>query len=104
MEEDGGELAESEKPRKHPSIAIGKVFVVRKVFAWVRKIFTYIFFFKVSGHSENFLETLESFWIPWKISGLWKVSGQSGKFTNTLENFPDTLESFLNLWKVSGIS
>ena len=28
---------EPEKPRKHPSIASGKVFVVGKVFAWVRK-------------------------------------------------------------------
>ena len=77
------------------------------------------------------LDTLESFWIPLKISGLWKVSGHSGKiwdtlesfqtllkvsghsgkFTDTLENFLDTLEngmftepleSFRTLWKVSG--
>ena len=34
---EGGHRPESEKPRKHPSIASAKVFVVGKFFAWVRK-------------------------------------------------------------------
>ena len=96
--------AESEKPSKHPSIAIGKVFLVQKVFAWICNKLIKIHFREVSGHSGNFLETLDNFLLPWKISGLWKVSGQSGKFTDTLENFPDNLKSFQNIWKVLRIS
>ena len=44
----------------------------------------------------------------WKISGLWKVFGHSGKFTDTMECFRNllkvfgTLECSRNLWKVSG--
>ena len=56
------------------------------------------------GHSGNFLKNWESFWIPWTISGLWKVSEQSVKFTNTQKKIPDTLDSFRNLWKVPRIS
>ena len=41
---------------------------------------------------------LESFWT------LLKVSGYSGKFTDTLENFVYTLESLRTLWNVSRTS
>ena len=46
---------------------------------------------KVSGQSGKFLDSLESFWT------VWKVSGQSG-------NFLDSLESFRTVWKASGQS
>ena len=61
---------------------------------------------KISGMSEKFLDTLESFWAAWK------VYGQSGKFLDSLESFwtvckvfewswkfPNSVESLQTVWK-----
>ena len=52
--------AEPEKSRKPPSIAIRKVFVVGKVFAWVCKNLIFL---------KKFPDTQETFWKLWKVSG-----------------------------------
>ena len=43
---------------------------------------------KASGQSGKFLDSLESFWT------FWKVSGESGKFLDSLENIRTVLKSF----------
>ena len=44
---------------------------------------------KVSGQSEKFPDTLKRFWT------LWNVSKHSGKFPDNLEKFPHTLVEVL---------
>ena len=69
----------------------------------------------MSWHSGKFLDTLESFWIPWKISGLLNVFGHSGMFPDSLQcfrtpwkvfrrsgKFPKHMKFFRTLWNVSG--
>ena len=53
---------------------------------------------KYSGHSEEFLDTLEAF------QTLWKISGYLKKFLDTLENFHTLRKTLWILWKVSGHS
>ena len=115
--------------QKNPvGIADRKVFVPRKVFARMYKIYPKInskhcislesfqTVWKVFRRSGRFLDCLESFQTAWKVSvrTAWKVSGQPGKLPGSLESFqsvwkvsrqsgkfPDSLESFRTVWKVS---
>ena len=82
------------------ALPTGKFLRVRTVFACIYKtdpkikskdcigVESFLAVWKVSGQSVKFLDSLESF------QTVWKVSGQSGKF-------PDSLESFRTGWKVS---
>ena len=102
-EEGGGAIcspdsqSEAEKPRRRVGIADRKVFARPESFLRVSTKLTLkssqniVYVWKVSGQSGKFPDSLESFQIVWKVSGL------SGKFS-------DCMESFWTVWKVSGQS
>ena len=90
-------LQRQKNPVGASALPTGKFLRVRKVFARPESFCAYLHkikskkVWKVSGQSGKFPDSLESF------RTVWKVSGQSGKFQ-------DSLESFWTVWKVSGQS
>ena len=85
--------AETEKGRQRGSIATRKVFARPESFCALnaKMLKTVRTVWKLSGQSGNFPDSLETF------RTVWKLSGQSG-------NFPDSPESVWTAWKMSGQS
>ena len=87
---------------------LGSIQVIWTLFVWERKNLIKSWNFKKdSGHSRKFLVTLESFWISWKISGLWNVHGHSGKLSGgrVANCCPESFcASKFAIWKVFAFS